>query len=339
MMRASFEETFTFDLLDTNDNILGRLNGVQSGGSLDYSVSADIRGSGSINLTKTGDVDWLHSRVRVYYNDIPLITAIPKIPAESYDDAQVTMQVDLYDKTMILMDDNFGNAYGVAAGSNIITAVKAVIASTGDTKINIESSSATLATTLVWEANTPKKTIVNDLLNAANYWGIWCDGLGYFTSGPYIAPSYRPVMYDFVDNEEGIYLPAFERNYDPFAVPNRYNVIGKTDGNVEALVKSAVDVDPLSPYSYPLLPWHTITLTGVEYSDAANLQEIADRQLVESRQISETFELSHPYLGFGLNQVVTFTNAKLGTRRAVVQKMTYSLQTGGLIKSTIRSLV
>lgn len=338
-MRASFEETFTFDLLDTNDNIVGRLAGVQNGGSLDFSVSADIRGSGSIDVTKTKDIDWLHSRVRVYYNDIPLITAIPKVPSESYSDAETTMQVDLYDKTMILIDDNFGNAYSVAAGTNIITAVKAVIASTGDNKINIESSSATLATTLVWEANTPKKTIVNDLLNAANYWSIWTDGLGYFTSGPYVAPDSRPVMYDFVDNEEGMYLPAFTRNYDPFAVPNRFNVIGKTDGNTEALVKTAVDVDPNSPYSYPLLPWHTVTLTGVEYADAANLQAIADRKLIESRQISETFELAHPYLGFGLNQVVTFTNSKLGSRRAVVQKQTYSLQTGGLIKSTIRSLV
>jgi len=339
-MKASFEETFRYELLDTHDRLVSTLNGVQDGGTLDFSVSADIRGSGSIDLSKLSNIDWLHSRVRVWYNDKPLITAIPKVPAEAYDDTETTMQVDLYDKTMILTDDNFGGTYSVAAGTNIINKVIEVIQSTGETKVAIPTSAATLANGMVWEANTPKLRIVNDLLAAANYFGIYCDGMGYYRSTSYVAPAYRAVLYNFVDDANGMYLPAFVRNYDPFSVPNKFICVGKTAGDVEALTKTATDTDPASPYSFPSRPWQTITQTDVDYVDEANLQAIADRKLIDARQVSETFEIRHPDLEFGLNEVVTFTNKKLGkVVKAVCQKQTWTLTVGGLIQSTIRTLV
>lgn len=332
----SWTETFRYDLLDSNDNIVGSLD-VPKGGTLDFSVSAEIRGSGSIVVHKAQD--WLHSRVRVSYNDIALITALTKVPSEDYSSTSMTAKVDLYDKLIILSDDNFGAAYAVAAGTNIVDKVVEIIASTGELKVAIEPSTQTLTNNLVWDANTSKLKIVNDLLDAANYFSLWCDGLGFYRSTPYVAPQSRGIKHAFIDNEQGLYLPAFTRNYDPYSVPNRFIVIGKTDGEVEALVKTATD-ESGGPYSYPGRPWLTKTLTDVEYVDAANLQAIADRKLIEARQVSETFEIVHPYLGFGLNDLVTFTNKGLGkTASAVCQKQSYSLQTGGLIKSTIRTVI
>lgn len=334
-MQSSYVEDFRYELLDNSDRFVSLLTNIDAGGSLDFSVSATIKGQGSINLTKIQDVDWLHSRVRIYYNDEPLITAVPSIPAEQYG-TTVGMQVDLLDKTSILAGDNFGGIYTVAAGTNIVSKVIEVIQSTGETKVAIEPSAATLATNMVWDANASKLNIVNDLLESANYWSVWTNGLGYFRSYPYLAPASRPVMHEFVDDENGLYLPAFTRNFDPFSVPNRYVVLGKTDGATEALRKEATDTT--SPYGYPYRPWLTVTQADVEYSDAATLQLIANRKLADAQQVTETFEFSHPFIKFGLNDVVTFTNEKLGTRTAVVQKQTYSLQTGGLVRSTIRSL-
>jgi hypothetical protein len=336
-MKSSFEETFTYQLLNNSDVVLGTLNGVQDGGSLEFSVSTDVRSTGSITLTKLKDIDWLHSRVRVYYNELPLITAIPSVPAENYDDAETTMQVDLYDKTLILLGDNFGGSYSVAAGTNIISKVIEVIQSTGETKIAIEPSTATLANTIVWEANTSKLKIVNDLLGAANYWSVWCDGMGYFRSSPYTAPAYRPVMYNFVDDATGMYLPAFTRNYDPFSVPNRYICVGKTDGDVEALSATATD-ESGGPFSYPGRPWLTVTETDVSYVDMTNLEAIAQRKLNDAQQVGETLTITHPYLGFGLNEVVTFTNKRYDTHRAVVQRQEWNLEVGGLIDTDLRVL-
>lgn len=334
-MTSSVYETFTYDLLNNSDKTIGRLSGVESGGSLTFSVSADVRGQGSLNVTKLKDVDWLHSRVRVSYNGIPLITAIPAVPQENYRSTSVGYTVNLLDKSSILLGDNFGGTYAVAAGSNIISKVVEVIQSTGETAIAIEASSLTLANDVVWEANTSKLRIVNDLLAAANYFALWCDGMGYFRSTPYTSPTYRGISYTFVDDSGGMYLPEFSRSYDPYGVPNRVICIGKTDGDAP-LQKTAVDTT--APFGYPYRPWSTQTFTDVEYADAANLQAIADRKLADAQQVSETFEFTHPYLGFDLNEVVSFTNARLGTRLATVQKQTYSLTTGGLIKSIVRSI-
>lgn len=323
-------ESFRYDLLDAQDRITGRLDVLS--GTLDFSINTQPKGSGTLSTVKTRDIDWLQTRLRIYYNDAALITAIPSIPAENYSSTGVAFQIDLYDKTSLLISDNYGATYTVAAGTNIIEHVIQVIESTGETKINITPSSLTLANSIIFEPNTTKLKIVNDLLESAGYWSLSADGMGYLVSSPYVAD--RPVVHEFVDNETGLYLPVFTRNYDPYNVPNKIICIGKTDGASEALVKTAQDTT--YPLGYPYRPWNTVTHTDIEYATADNLQAIADRKLIEAQQVLETFEISHPYLGFGLNDVVSFTNKRLGTRRAVVQKQTYSLSVGGLIKSTIR---
>lgn len=339
MNDVSRSERYQYELLDRDDKVIQIIDGVGKG-KIDYSISAEIRSSGTFNMTKMKDIDWLGSRVRVnFVSDeltVPLITAIPAVRSENYTATGVELQVDLYDKLMMLRNDNFGNTYAVPAGANIIEAAIAVIESTDEMKVNIPASSAVLSTSIVWEPNTSKYRIVNDLLDAANYFALWADGMGWFRSSPYVPPAGRTVMYDFKDDKNGLYLPEFGRNYDPFDVPNRYICIGKTDGEIEALTGEAEDTT--APFGYPYRPWKTITELDVPYSDYQNLQAIARRKLVDAQQVGETFEISHPYLGFGLNDLVTFANKRLGTRSAVVQKQTWTLDVGGLIATTLRSV-
>lgn len=337
-------EAFRYELLDNRDNLLQRLDGVTDGGKLDWSAYADVGCSGSIDYTGS-DVDQLQHRVRVSHVQdetiTPLITALVRVPDSDYDSTGQAAQLDLYDKTLILLEDNFGAAYTVDAGANVVDAVVAIIASTGETKVAIEPSDATLANPIVWEPNTAKLRIVNDLLSAANYWAIRADGLGYLRSTPYTDPSARPVLHQFIDNAAGDYLPAFKRTYDPGSVPNRFVVVGKTDGETEALTAVATDEDPASPFSYPSRGrWITETLTDVDYTGGQpGLTDQANRKLIEARQIGETFDITHPRGSYGLNDVVTFTNRQIGaTRRAVIQKQAMRLQVGGLVTSTVRAL-
>jgi hypothetical protein len=335
-------ESFLYELLDPFDNVLGRLDGVRSGGSLDWSTGADVRCSGSIPYH--GEIFIREERrVRVCHIQdeltTPLITALVRIPDSDFDNTGMSGQLDLFDKTLILLEDNFGTSYAVAAGTNVISAVVAIIASTGIVKIAVEPSTALLSNGLVWEPNTPKLTIVNDLLAAANYWSVWADGLGVLRSSKYIPPDQRPIRHDFVDNYEGDYLPAFKRTWDRFSTPNRLILVAKSEGDVEGTSATATDEDPESPFSYLSRGrWITQTITDVEH--AGNLQELADRKLQEAQQVAETFEVTHPRGDYGLNDLVTFQNRKgITPRRAVIQKQALKLETGGLITSTVRSLI
>lgn len=337
----SREESFLYELLDNQDNIVGTLDNVHPGGTLDFSTSAESKGSGSITLSKTRDIDWLVSRVRVSYlwgtKAFPLITALPRIPSEQYGMA-VSQNVDLRDKLSILATDTFGKSFSLASGTNIIGAVNSILWSAGQEKIGIEPAPTELVSGLVWEPNTSKLAIINKLLETANYFSLYCDGLGNYRSTPYKAPQSRPVMWTFEDTEgKGSYLPQFSRNYDPYSVPNKVVAIGKSTGAAEASTAEALDYD--SPYGFVARGyWLSEVLTNVD----GDLQSQANRKLIDSRLVYETFDVTHPYLPFSIygheNRVV-LKNANIRDYDAVCQKQSYSLTEGGLIKSNLRVIV
>lgn len=265
---------------------------------------------------------------------VPLITAIPRAPVEKHGYAGTSVDVELYDKTLILSDDRFGESYSLGAGTNIIEAVADVITSTGEPEPPLLTpSSKTLAAGMVWEAGTSKLKIVNDLLDAAGYFALYTDGHGRFHADPYTTPSSRPSQWNFA-NTTAIYLATWTRDQDVFAIPNKYICVGRTEGDTAALTSTATDEGD-GPYSYESRGrWITRVDTNVEASNQTVLDMIAERRLYEAQQVTETFEFTHPWLPFGLNDVVEFNGTK-----AVVWKQSVKLQTGGLITSTARSLL
>ena len=341
-------ETFRYELLDLNDQLVSLLDGVHSdGGQLDFSVAGNIRGSGNMTVQKLDPaVDWLRHRVRVSYvlgdRVEALITAIPAAPVEHHSDEGVTVDVELYDKTLILTEDSFPGVYGLPAGTLVLDAVADVIVSTGETSSLFGDSDATLDAAMVWEAGTSKLQIVNDLLDAAGFFSLYCDGMGRFRADPYVVPAARGVAWSFADDEDGLYLPDFSRDMDTFSVPNRFVCVGRSDDpETDAPIAVAEDNDPASPFSFVSRGrWITRTDTGVEAVDLDVLELIARRRLSEAQQATETFEIDHAWLPVGLNGVVSFTNSRLSEPvRAVVQKQSVKLVPGGLVTSTLRRVL
>jgi hypothetical protein len=331
-------EGFAYDLLNLTDQVVARLDGVQPGGQLDFSVSAVIRGSG--NITVTGqDIDWTQHRIRISYvlgDDVtPLITAIPKAPVEAHTGPTWNVDLELYDKLLVLSEDYVGASYGLPAGTDIIAAVQAVIASTGDTTALASEGTATLSAAMAWDATTSKLGIVNDLLDAGGFFSLWADPLGNYRATPYLLPAARPVTWEFADDANGLYLPEWTRDRDVFNVPNRYVCIARAEGDAVPYVATATDA---ADYAYRGR-WITRTDTDVEAASNAVLDLIATRRLAEARQVSEGFEITHPVLPFGLNDAVTFTHRRLGrVVRAVCQKQTINLAPGGLVTSTLKAV-
>lgn len=329
-------ESFVYEVLDIQDRVIGRLDGVV-GGNLAMSSSATVRGSGTIDVVTNQDIDLLTNRIRVSYawegGSVPLITALPSIPAENHG-LHKSLSIELKDKLSILANDSFGYSYGLPAGANIIGAVKDILWSAGQVAVIEPSSMAT--GNRAWEANDSKLRIINDLLDSAGYFSLYADGLGRLRANKYVEPYSRPVMWEFTDEEgQGSYLPAFVRNYDPYSVPNKYICIGKSDGEVEALRGEAVDYN--SPYGFDARGyWVTQVDTEVE----GDLNAIANRRLIDARQVYQSLEVTHPYLPFSINgheNRVVFSN-KGRNWNAVCQRQEWDLSPGGLIKSDLRIL-
>lgn len=361
------EEWFRYELLNHKLEVIGHLDGALTGGQLEFGVYKDIRGSGTLvtvmyDENYTGEkaypdeIDWMNTLVRITYEtpefEEPLITAIPEAPDEQHDDPLVTVELELYDRTLKLQQDNFGYVYTVPAGVNILAKVKEIALSAGflETEFIADESSAVLANAITWTDTASKYRIINDLLDVANFFSIYADGMGRLRCEAYIPPSQRPVDWDFQYGEHtGLYLPKFKYSLDRFGVPNKLTGVAKMpDGETSTVPvwATATDTRDTSPFSYQNRGSRWITAdtitdidlpTGTAEEQQAYLQAIVDKKLEDKQAVSATLEgLKHPWLPIRLNSMVTFENRRFDQLRAVLQNQSVNLYAGGLFTSRLR---
>lgn len=325
--------SYRFDLLaprgGNREALVGELDGV-TGGSVDWSAASSVKGGGMLDVIDVGqDVDWLNVRIR----PVALIEAasdsgppqevdcgvfLPAAPVEGWNALGLSWSVELLDKTSILdqdiVTDTDGNPVTVSfpAGSNVIREVLTIIEDTGETAPAIEPDHVALSNPMTWDAGTTRLKIVNDLLDAANYFSIWCDGSGQFRTTPYTPPSERPVVYEVLDPfntaDGSLMAPDWTRDRDIYSVPNRYVAVGQGSEDEPALTGVATNTDEDSPYSYPSRGrWITEVATGVEAIDEAALEAYATRMLANATSVTSAIEFKHLFLpDLLINTVIRF---------------------------------
>lgn len=342
-------ESWRVEMLALDGTPLGTLDGVDSL-SLDWSASRNIRGTGSLTWAgPSAAPDWRTVRLQPWYSarfpdgtttEWPLGVFLPSTPNAKWADGSQEQTVDLFDGLKVLVDDKAPTTYSVAAGANIIDAVRAVLTGAGipASAVAIVDSPATVSVAMVWEAGTTRLRIANDLLDAANYFALVHDDYGVYTASPYSSPAQRPTRWEFFDGEASIYEPEFEHEEDTFDVPNRVTVLGRSDGTTEALSAVATNDDPASPYSYTVRGrWIDREPETIEATDQATLDAIAARRLAEATQVARAVSLSHWLVPLALNDVVEFRNVTAGIDlRGVVASRGVSLDADGLATATAR---
>jgi len=340
------EESWRYDLLNLQDQKIGQLDGV-TGATFEWSIFTDIRTSGSMDCVDP-DIDWLSVRVQPWATVVaagmelswPVGVFIPATPGTQYSGAGKSQAIDLYDKLQILVDDKVENTYSVAAGTVVTTFIKTMLAGVGEVRDAITPSAATLRTSMVWEADTTKLKIINDLLASINYFSLWVDGYGVFQGAPYVEPGSRGISWIFADGAQCIYSSDFFHNNDGFLVPNKVSLISTSDGETAALTAQATNENPESDYSYQKRGrWITTTEKDIEASDQSTLNLMAQRRLIELSDVSSTYDISHALIPLDLNAAVKFIRSTEGIlETAVIQKMSFGTEVGGLVRTTIRAV-
>lgn len=322
--------TYEFDLLDNDEELLGTIDSVLPGGSVDWQASASVKGGGSINVSDIGqDIDWLNARVRPKALiagasgdsiEVPCGLFIPAAPVEDWTEGGRSWKVELLDKCSLLDQDIVTDAngnpvtYTSVAGANVVNEVKWLIESAGETTPAIEPGTKTLNSAMTWETGTSRLRIINDLLAAAGYFSLWCDGQGQYRVSPYVVPSQRTPVYEartpFSKGDFSLMSPDWQRDRDIYSIPNRYVAIGQGDGTLEAPVAVATNVDPNSPFSYPSRGrWITHVVTGVEATSQAELTTRAKMGLAQLSSVTSGITASHIFLpDMAVNAVVRFVN-------------------------------
>ena len=336
------------NLLDYKDQVKARLDGV-TGGSVEFTQNTRLRGSGQLELLDRGqDIDFLKDRVQIKYElysgeSIPLGVWLLSAPTMSTDGQVRKWKVDLLSKLAILDEDCVESAYSVAAGTPIIETVKQLIESTGETRLAVTepSGGALLASgNMVWEAGTPKLTVINALLESINYWSLWVDGGGQFRVEPYVRPVARPIRWSFEKGSASIHVPSWQRDQDTAGVPNKIILVSQSeDANAPSLTATALNENPASPFCFQARGrWITHVETGVEASSQKVLDELAQRRLIDRSSPVANIMLQHLPVPIDPGDAVQFARDETSVR-AVVQKWSMNLEPTALAKTTVREVV
>lgn len=342
-------EAFRWDVLDAvTEAFLFHLDGVDPmRGEFEFSIFNTIKGGGSFTYVGKEKIDWDHVLIQPWYSlegplgstSWPLGVFIPSTPGVAYSGTGTEVNVELYDQLLTLSEDKINGTYSIPAGAIVTDVIQGLITvSAQTTNVLVEPSADTLRNPMVWTADTTTLQVVNDLLDTINYFSLYCDGQGTFRGEPYVKPADRPVEWEFADDEFSIYEPEFSVNYDAFAVPNEYILVSMGSDEVEGLTSRATDTDPDSKFSYQARNnrWISRTEEGIEVSDQAILDDMAERKLKSAQQASTTVDFTHAPLNLGMNEAVTFRRDLEGIDlRAVVQRYTVSTELGVGMKTTI----
>lgn len=152
--------------------------------------------------------------------------------------------VTAMDQTVVLLENNFPDAYTVAVGTVITDAVTTVLALAGQ-QYEVPPSPLTLPINKVWPPGTDYLTIINDLLSYINYFPLWCDRYGTFRTRARIDPALEEltVMYSTSDDTAKMIVEPWNRSYQVAAQPNR--VVAVINDPLRApQAAAAVNVDP-----------------------------------------------------------------------------------------------
>lgn len=151
------------------------------------------------------------------------VFVVTTIPDQQLGETPATVSHEGYDK-LHLLQHSVGDTYVVAAGTGFLDAVRQAILDAGVTGLDPllagDAEAKTLTEPFVWVLDPSDQAswirVINDLLAAVGYRGLWVDHVGRFRSEPYQTPSVRPVewTWDLTQPRTSIVLPERTLSYD-----------------------------------------------------------------------------------------------------------------------------
>lgn len=237
----SLEVSAGLELLDSSNNFVEDISDDLDGGEISRSNFADIHGTCKLEIVR--ELAWGKDRVRPYMtlaND--LISArfnlgvfVLTTPETSRIDNVITYEAQGFD-LLYLLQSGPSDTYVATSGTTYLTAVQDVLTASGvgvGLQLDGTGSATTLPVTMVWTLNPDAETtwlsIINDLLSAINYRGLWANENGVFTSSPYAAPSTRAIEWTFDTSISTANIVGQERTLtsDVWAAKNWWRFVRK----------------------------------------------------------------------------------------------------------------
>ena len=229
---ASVTMSAGMELVDLDLNVLEDISDDLVGGSVERNSYNTLHATGNFRINRP--LDWGAALIRPYVvmtaggvsAQFYLGVYHPSTPARSAAESPPVYDVQAYD-LLLRLNDPVGDTYVMFAGDNYLAKVEEILQLRGFTQYIIDQTAwektATAARTWQFDDNITWLSIVNDMLGAVGYAGIWSDWLGRLRCEPYILPVARAVEWSYSDDQYTSML-GVDRTVvqDFFDTPNRW---------------------------------------------------------------------------------------------------------------------
>lgn len=221
------------ELIDRGLNVLANLSNNLEGGEVSRTSYATIHGSCTLAINT--QLSWGSAIVRPYIliesdkhpqTRFNLGAYFTNTPEHVTGVDPVTYAVTGYD-ILDALDNPVGDSFALAAGTSYLAAVENILESQGYSKFSIDPLRAdtTLPNARGWPMsdNVTWLIIINDLLSAIGYRGVYSDWDGFIVCEPYSPPEDRAVEWVY---DDGMYTsqlgPQQTVAHDYYKTPNTW---------------------------------------------------------------------------------------------------------------------
>ena len=331
-----------------------RVSTILDGGSVERNQDKTIKDGGSVRCI--GPLDLGPDLLRVYLDaksddgtaeSVPLGTYLVKTDSRATDGTNDEVDVELLGRLHELESCDFGAAFCVPAGSDLVAKAKEIVEGAGLACV-AEPSPYRSSDALFYGISTgeeqasadgSKLAVVNDLLDRAGFSSAWTDGMGTVHLTKYVEVADRPIAHEFAEGMNARFLRDVTDSIDTGGVANVvYAVYKGEDGTV---IGTARDDDPSSR-------WSTVSIgreitSKAEYSETATQQQ-ADAKAAEllrtSRALKRKVVIKHVYAPIKCSDAVRVDYRSAGvSAKMAVRAMRLDLVEGCLTESEVTSYV
>jgi hypothetical protein len=289
---------FRYELLNHDYSHKKWLEGVERGGEITHNFLADIKRTCRLTMEEAPDIDFLVDMLKVWmgiempdggWADYPQGVFLMSSRDRKWDGFRTTRAIEGYDLSQVLVEDKIDSRYTVHRTTNVVDAVETLLDTTFVAH-DIIPSEDIMPATRQWEPGTPKRQIVNDLLESINYEALYFDSNGVGRSAPYVTPSDAEPEYTYITDDTSIILPMATNTLDLFNVPNKF-VLTISQPDRDPITSVYVNNEYHSPTSYMRRGRYIVDFR--EDEDAATkaiLDKRAKRIAAEASQVFEQAE-------------------------------------------------
>lgn len=235
--RGQRSSTFMFELLDNGLNVIGEIDVVSPGVSIQNNINRKIKRTLSnfvLSPAVDRDINPITDRVRVSMimedeTTWPLgvflfsdTSVVPLTGTRGYRAGSLTDQ-------SVILDQPTTRTYSFNPGSNIGASIQSMLQGLIPAyQVEVASIFVPGTEAMVWPAGTSRLDIVNDLCSAAGYYSLYFDnaGVAIARSVPDLAGVEATLRYGSIDpNEQRVYSGTITMRDDLLEAPNRYIVV------------------------------------------------------------------------------------------------------------------